>query len=89
MAAGSRADVDRPGSGYRAWVQGRYGRAKAVLRAVAEEGLQAAAESRGAAPGHGAAPWSPSSESRGDVEYEDSAQLERTMFPESGNTDVK
>ena len=28
-------------------------------------------------------------ESRGDVEYEDSAQLERTMFSESGNTDVK
>ena len=63
IAAGSRADVDRPGSGLRveAWsgadTLARYERAQAMLRATAEEGLQAAVKSRGAAPGQGAAPW--------------------------------
>ena len=62
MAAGSRADVDRPGSGwqagfgYPAWVRYTCGRAEAMPQAVAEEGLQSSAEFWGAAPDHGAAP---------------------------------
>ena len=57
MAAGPRADVDRLGSGlevearFNAYTLARYVRAKTVLRAIAEKGLQAAIElSRSAAP---------------------------------------
>ena len=73
MAVGSRADVGQPGSGLRVEARldadnlARHERAKARLRATAEEGLQAAVESRGAAPGQGAAPWAPSPESQADV----------------------
>ena len=45
----------------------RYERVKAVLRATAEKGRQAAVQARGVAPGQGAAPWAPSPESRADV----------------------
>ena len=62
IAAGSRADVDRPGSGLRAEAMSTADflawneRAKVLMQAIAEKGLQAAIRSRGAVLGQGAAP---------------------------------
>ena len=72
IAAGSRADVDRLGAGFRAESRStadslaRYEQANEWMRAIEEKGLQAAIRSQGAVLGQGAAPGALSPDSRGE-----------------------